>query len=132
MPKGEDGRVVDSAQAGAQRMSVLIALVLLLAAQSVSPWAYTLEDQNEPEYLALRTQYGTFRVLTLPVDLDWGCGYVVANQNVQVEFSGEYVSLTPDGTGWMPSCQAHIVAQMDSLPCFTNEAGDCDVRVENG
>jgi hypothetical protein len=112
------------------------ALVLLLAlaaiwseARAQSEWAYTLEDQNEPEYLALRTQYGTFRVMTSTAD--WGCGYVLANQNVQLEFWGENVLLTPDAEGWRPSCQAYFTAQMDDEPCFMNTSGDCDVRVEN-
>jgi hypothetical protein len=97
-------------------------------AQVVSPWGYTLEDQNEPEVLALRTQYGTFRVMRTE---DWGCGFVEANQNVQIEWHEAHVVLWPQSEDWSPACPAHILAQMDSVPCFMNEWGDCDVWVEH-
>jgi hypothetical protein len=98
-------------------------------AQPVSAWAYTLEDQAEPEYLALRTQYGTLRVIKGD---DWACGYLLANQNVQIiELDAQTVLMVPEGEGWVPSCSAQIVGQVDEQPCFMNANRDCDVRVEN-
>jgi hypothetical protein len=116
---------------------VILAILLLgwslapfIEAQELPQWAYTLEDQNEPEYLALRTQYGTLRVL--PDKAAWGCGYLKANSNVLIAWDRPLVLQvqTEDGA-WQISCPVDVVGRVDEEPCSMNDWGDCDVVVEN-
>jgi len=103
-------------------MALLIALLL------VNTWAYTLTDQVEPDVLTLRTQEGSFRVR--PNQESFGCEFLTANQNVLIV--GENL-LSPEVlVGWSPVCEVEVLGQVDEWPCFMNEAGDCDVRIENG
>jgi len=94
----------------------------------VIEWAYTLEDQVDPNVLTLRTRNGSYRIERTA---EWACQYIYANQNVQLQTEGEAAWLRPASEDWSAWCQITILDQVDPWTCWTNKDGDCDVRVEN-
>lgn len=83
---------------------------------------YTLFDQVREDWLTLATPTGRYSI-----ELVAGCESVGPGQNHRlIVGSDDTYRLVADGL----DCQVVVVAERTTVPCFTNEFGDCDVNEE--
>lgn len=108
---------------------LLIALTLF--AQQLDPLAtvqaYTTADPNNPDRLGLATPDGRYSVTPIQ-----GCDWLAVGQDVTT-YPNYAVPpwLGLSGTdATQPGCVVRVEGRMDSTPCFTDDAGVCDVSQE--
>jgi hypothetical protein len=104
---------------------------IALFAQILNPLApvqaYTTADPINPDRLGLATLTGRYAIT--PVQ---GCDWLASGQDV---FAYPNWQLPPwlglSGTDAVqPGCVVRVEGRMDATPCFTNDAGECDVAGE--
>jgi hypothetical protein len=106
-------------------------LTLALFAQILNPLAsvpaYTLADPITTERLTLATLTGRYAIT--PVQ---GCDWLASGQDVLAYPNWQLPPwLGLSGTdAAQPGCVVRVEGRMDATPCFTNDAGECDVAGE--
>lgn len=87
---------------------------------------YTTDDPIDPDRLGLATPDGRFAIV--PAD---GCSWLAAGEPVEVYPN---FALPPwlklSVPGGEPDCLVHVDGRMSATPCFTDDAGQCDVSQE--
>jgi hypothetical protein len=108
---------------------LLLVHVLPADAQQLDPLApvqaYTTADPNNPDRLGLATPDGRFSITPIQ-----GCEWVVAGEDVTTYPNWNlppWLSIGQDGEH---DCVVRVEGRMDATPCFTNDAGVCDVATE--
>jgi hypothetical protein len=89
---------------------------------------YTVADPVRPDALGLVTPEGRFAISR-------GDGCTIGpEQNVRVQFlvgfGRQIASLVPLDSDAAPACPIRFEQQMSDQPCWTNEAGECDIAAE--
>jgi hypothetical protein len=90
--------------------------------------AYTTADPIDPDRLGLATPDGRFAIR--PVQ---GCDWLAPGQDVNTYPNRTLPPwLQLSGTDAVqPGCLVRVEGRMDATPCFTDDAGLCDVAAES-
>jgi hypothetical protein len=104
---------------------------IALFAQILNPLApvtaYTTADPINPDRLGLATPDGRYAIT--PVQ---GCDWLAPYQQVFAYPNWQFPPwLGLSGTDSLqPGCMVRVEGRMDATPCFTDDAGACDVAQE--
>jgi hypothetical protein len=113
-------------------MSIIVAFALF--AQVLNPLmpqaAYTTADPINEDRLGLATLSGRYSV-----KLGERCESIGVGQNVVIypyyNIPPWLTIASPEVHNLLDTCQVLVYGRMSNTPCFTNEAGNCDVTAES-
>jgi hypothetical protein len=113
---------------------VNLLLAVALFSQVLNPLmpqsAYTTADPINDDRLGLATVSGRYSV-----KLGERCESIGVGQNVVIypyyNIPPWLTIASPEVQDLLDTCQVLVYGRMSNTPCFTNEAGDCDVAAES-
>jgi len=109
----------------------VLLFAIVLFAQILNPLAqvqgYTTADPINPDRFGLATLDGRFAIRPMQ-----GCDWLAPYEQVYVYPNWQLPPwLGLSGTdSQQPGCVVRVEGRMDATPCFTNDAGTCDVAAE--